>query len=77
MGEGTERDAQIAASITESRPPIKRWCGVCIPYGRRRGWSDLFLLVSPSRTAHYQKVDGTEATICGLDATGDKWWWPV
>ena len=34
-----------------------------------------FTVISPRGTAH----TGTEygQTGCGLDATGDKWWWPL
>jgi hypothetical protein len=33
------------------------------------------VIVSPTGKAHYGKTDGD--TECGIDATGDKWWWPL
>lgn len=33
------------------------------------------VVVSITDTAHYGHDDGT--TVCGIDATGPGWWWPI
>lgn len=34
-----------------------------------------YVIVSPSGTAHYGLDSGD--TLCGIDATGEHWWWPA
>lgn len=45
-------------------------CG-CERYEHRMG----MIVVSPKGRAHYGGEYGN--TRCGIDATGDKWWWPL
>lgn len=54
------------------RPEIKQVCQRCkvVEADFDRG-----AVVSPDGFAHYGKHDGM--TVCGIDATGDAWWWPL
>jgi hypothetical protein len=59
-------------------PAFKQWCRVCERVGKKR-WPRMGLLdalISPHGTAHFQKDDGFETTVCGLDATRGNWRWP-
>ena len=51
------------------QPKIKGYCRRC------RGARHAFQVVSPSGLAHIGEDFGT--TACGIDATGDRWWWPL
>jgi hypothetical protein len=52
---------------------VKSGCRNCL-----RSWlGDEFSLVSPTGVAHSQHFDYHEKTACGLDATGEDWWWPL
>jgi hypothetical protein len=41
---------------------------------RMSGWRDV-QIVSPSGLAHAGHETHPERTACGLDATGQAWWW--
>ena len=56
----------------EERIVIGR-CRVCYPYGAYQTLRQL--VVSPNGLAHQEGYYGN--TVCGKDATGDKWWWPL
>lgn len=56
------------------RPDPVSYCKTCL------GKHDLKPLpgqetISPGRVVHYGQTDGR--TLCGKDATGDRWWWPL
>lgn len=54
-------------------PAVKRACKRCDPpIGELRIG---FVVVSPGGTAHMEGIEGD--TRCGIDATGDNWWWPL
>ena len=36
-----------------------------------------YIIVSPTGVAHHSHFDKSGTTECGLDATGDEWWWPL
>lgn len=50
---------------------VVRDCVVCLSAAESYGCG----IVSPSGLAHIG-VDGGY-TLCGKDATGDDWWWPL
>lgn len=54
-------------------PTVVRLCSHCgvDESDLRFGW----IVVSPRGTAHHGNDNGD--TDCGLNATGDKWWWPL
>lgn len=54
-------------------PPILKLCKRCGVTSADVG--AVAVVVSPRRTAHLGSYDGQ--TDCGIDATGDKWWWPL
>lgn len=78
-------ESTIAASIDDlfvpvkpeahevPRPPIKRACGRCDV--RSGAIDDNLVIVSPRGIAHFGEDYGD--TSCGIDATGDGWWWPL
>lgn len=49
-------------------------CKRCEATMAERGTHDPFLVISPKGKAHIG--DDYGMTACGLDATGDEWWWP-
>lgn len=53
-------------------PDVKSYCKRCRrdPYGQ---YDEAFAVVSPSGVAHIGEDGGT--TACGIDGTGDDWWW--
>lgn len=64
--------------IGAPRPPqFKRWCLICMRVGRKHGWPESDRLIGPSGTAHFQKEDDGELTVCGLDTTRGNWSWPA
>lgn len=56
------------------KPIVKSYCRRCA-----RAWvyerEDQFDVVSSSGVAHIGAQYGD--TACGIDATGDRWWWPL
>jgi len=55
------------------RPPVRKMCRRC---GVQQDLVErVTVIVSPAGTAHFGTDGGN--TDCGIDATGDKWWWPV
>lgn len=54
------------------------WCRICWRVGQKKGWpsSRLDALIGSTGTLHHQKEDGSESTVCGLDATRPGWSWP-
>jgi hypothetical protein len=54
-------------------PPIKSLCLRCKV--SEDDVDHVAVVVSPTRKAHFGADDGE--TSCGLDATGDNWWWPL
>lgn len=63
---------QLDANAYEerARPEIKRACKRCKPDLDRGAF-----IVSPRGLAHHGTDDGW--TMCGHDATGRDWWWPL
>ena len=55
------------------RPPIKANCKRCRVLDDHVKNNQV--IVSPSGLAHVPWTTGN--TYCGIDATGDKWWWPL
>jgi hypothetical protein len=61
------------------QPEILRRCVRCLravtlPNGKlERGADEAFTVISPSGIAHIGEDYG--ATACGIDATGETWWW--
>jgi hypothetical protein len=59
---------------TIPRPEIARYCARC-----RRCWDytdeRAYQVVSPTGVCHVGADYGM--TLCGIDATGPKWWWPL
>lgn len=56
------------------RPEVVSYCARC-----KRSWycedeRDAGI-VSPTGVAHWQHWFTNEHTACGIDATGDQWWW--
>jgi hypothetical protein len=69
----------IPCANCEGSPAAKRrWCRICERVGLKKNWPMGFgdALIGPRGTLHHQKEDGSEATVCGLDATRDGWLWP-
>jgi hypothetical protein len=59
--------------VETPRPRITSRCLRCAVF-----WPDIdagMAVVSPSGKAHYGGKYGK--TECGIDATGDRWWWPL
>lgn len=55
------------------RPTIHRPCKRCkVTEDEVRGG---YVVVSPRGVAHHGADYGM--TVCGSDATGDNWWWPL
>jgi hypothetical protein len=61
-------------SETIARPTIKSGCYRCkvTPEEVASG----YVLVSPTGKAHHSREYYGE-TECGIDATGENWWWPL
>jgi hypothetical protein len=61
------------AYAEQARPVIRRGCKRCGVKDEdiRRG----AIIVSPSGLAHFGEDNGD--TSCGIDATGNNWWWPL
>lgn len=61
------------AYAEQARPEIVRGCHRCGVTAEdiERG----AIVVSPSGLAHFGQDGGD--TGCGIDATGDRWWWPL
>jgi hypothetical protein len=55
------------------QPEIKRGCSSCGITGE--DIQGHYVVVSPTGIAHQGAEYGE--TLCGKDATGDKWWWPL
>ena len=57
------------------KPKVKRACKKCKAAAGPRHLS----IVSPTGLAHLPRVygGGSGVTECGIDATGDGWWWPL
>jgi hypothetical protein len=53
-----------------SQPEIKSYCRRCT---RSRYYEDDYGVISPKGIAHIDEDYGM--TACGIDATGEKWWW--
>lgn len=53
-------------------PEVKGYCKRCRrdPYGRH---DEAFAVVSPTGITHIGEEYGE--TACGIDATGENWWW--
>ena len=54
------------------RPPIRRGCLVCNVNDKHIEQN--LVIVSPAGIAHFGSYGDT---VCGKDATGDNWWWPL
>lgn len=54
-------------------PKVTSFCKRCPAY--QEDVDSGYVVVSPTGMAH----DGADygMTRCGIDATGDKWWWPL
>jgi len=56
-------------------------CNRCRERSGRFGESQLQIddltLVSPAGYVHAQHYDHNDRTLCGQDATGEKWWWKL
>lgn len=50
---------------------VLRDCASCLRAGEHYGCA----VISPSGIAHIGCDGGN--TLCGKDATGDAWWWPL
>jgi hypothetical protein len=50
--------------------------GLCLRCGVQQRDCDHFTgcTVSPAGVIHFEALDGD--TLCGHDATGERWWWP-
>ena len=67
---------QIAQVVHWAEEPERKRMvlGLCGNCGRT---SKEYELLSPAGTAHVQREYPDETyTLCGLDATGENWWWP-
>lgn len=65
----------MSASDYLPRPPIKSLCLRC---GVTAWAVDAYVvLVSATGKAHFANGFGSGDTACGIDATGDNWWWPL
>ena len=64
---------------TNEQRTIVGVCNRCVERSGRFGEPTLTIddaqIVSPAGYAHAQSYDDTERTLCGKDATGQKWWW--
>lgn len=73
---GHVQEALVSAYSGEEvpKPAVVRQCKVCgnAWWAKGRPWTGI---VSPRRVEHIGLNDGL--TVCGKDATGDKWWWPL
>lgn len=56
------------------RPPVKAYCKTCLGPNKLRPLPGQET-ISPRGVVHYGSSDGS--TLCGKDATGDNWWWPL
>lgn len=54
------------------RPEVRGYCKRCARCWDYEDESD-YGVVSPSGVMHIGEDGGN--TACGIDATGDKWWW--
>lgn len=61
------------SDVEVERPVVQRLCERC--YTREATWLRSEQIVSPQGVAHIGQDGGT--TACGIDATGDNWWWPL
>ncbi len=56
-------------------PDVTKLCSVC---GVTEAEVDQgYVLVSPRGIAHHGHSWRTGDTVCGRDATGQRWWWPL
>lgn len=56
-----------------ARPEVKKLCVRC--YVTEWDVLENRVVVSPRGTAHHPR-SGSGFTVCSLDATGERWWWP-
>jgi hypothetical protein len=56
------------------KPPVKRRCKVCFRYDMD---DDVNGVVSPTGVEHHGHSYIGGDTLCGKDATGANWWWPL
>lgn len=61
------------AYAEQARPVVKRGCKRCGVTDRHI--ENGVFIVSPTGIAHFGEDDGD--TSCGIDATGNGWWWPL
>ena len=59
---------------TIPKPVVVSYCKICLGPRNLKPLSGQEV-VSPSGVAHYGMDGGN--TLCGHDATGDNWWWPL
>lgn len=72
-GEMTVPVPSGAGAYSRPRPDAEGECRRCA-----KNWSrylDVQLIVSPGGVEHFGLLDGS--TLCGMDATGPEWWWPL
>lgn len=55
------------------RPSIRKLCSVCNVTDA--DVASGYVVVSPTGIAHHG--DDYGVTVCRIDATGPRWWWPL
>jgi hypothetical protein len=65
----------VTFSETGVERELRRACNRC--YGRAVKVDDIetVFIVSQYGTVHQQNPDYDGRTLCGIDATGEQWWW--
>ena len=67
--------SEHAESEMVPMPKVRRGCRRCGV--TLRDIASGYVVVSSSGIAHHGSEDFGGQTQCGIDATGDGWWWPL